>query len=744
PSITEAGVSDTQQNAAADINGTGRYVELTVYEADYWDKVSTQILKDGQIMFVNSMTSQKFVSKDGGSTWDTKSDDAFAAFKEKHYPISTAISKDGTLALICMDKKDESASDENAEYVYNLYIYNTDDTTKQISIDLPDTDSRLSELAFDEQGSLYAYASGCRVIYKIDVSEETTEKVTELQEQCYLMECKDNILMCMSSEKVFLYDMEKKNFIEDEALDSFTKENFQDMSWTGGGFSAYAFLGGDNTIYVAGDNGLHRHVIGGSIIEQVIDGSLSSFGAPSYDIMAVTVNNQSEFLAAYNNGKIVKFTYDATVSSVPSDKITVYSLNDDDAVRQAIAVYQTQYPNMYIEYQIGLDEGGITREDALKKLNTQLLGGNGPDVIMLDNMNIQAYSEKGVLMDLSDVVSEVDKNEGLYTNLIQNMQKDDKIYAIPATFCIPAIGGQKDVVDNINDYQLLADVVEQSRQDYPDTDILFLYSAKDIIKRFMMVCAPAWANDDKKLDTQKVAEFLEQSKRMYDTQMNGTPLEIITSHQKNGDDGGTVYSKYEKYKRGMKASNYLTSQSPIVHGEIIDAHAYREMLSLSKTKGFEDTVVKPLNGQSSNVYCPVSIAGVNAATKNPDAAKQFVSVMLSSSVLEVLEFGLPVNKKALAAKFAYDESKLDEEGGQYSESIVNKDGETYRYIIYPVNQDGIDNLEKWIAVLDTPYQGDTILENAVYTEGAAYIEGRQDIDAAVKAIADSVEIYLYE
>ncbi|MDE7477303.1 MAG: hypothetical protein K2M91_05020, partial [Lachnospiraceae bacterium] len=25
PSITEAGVSDTQQNAAADINGTGRY-----------------------------------------------------------------------------------------------------------------------------------------------------------------------------------------------------------------------------------------------------------------------------------------------------------------------------------------------------------------------------------------------------------------------------------------------------------------------------------------------------------------------------------------------------------------------------------------------------------------------------------------------------------------------------------------------------------------------------------------------
>ena len=29
-------------------------------------------------------------------------------------------------------------------------------------------------------------------------------------------------------------------------------------------------------------------------------------------------------------------------------------------------------------------------------------------------------------------------------------------------------------------------------------------------------------------------------------------------------------------------------------------------------------------------------------------------------------------------------------------------------------------------------------------EGAKYLEGTQDIDAAVKAIADSVELYLYE
>lgn len=67
-----------------------------------------------------------------------------------------------------------------------------------------------------------------------------------------------------------------------------------------------------------------------------------------------------------NNGRIVKFVYDAALPSVPTDRLTVYSLNEDDLVKQTIAACQSQAPNLYIQYQIGMDEDGITREDALK------------------------------------------------------------------------------------------------------------------------------------------------------------------------------------------------------------------------------------------------------------------------------------------------------------------------------------------------------------------------------------------
>ena len=77
-------------------------------------------------------------------------------------------------------------------------------------------------------------------------------------------------------------------------------------------------------------------------------------------------------------------------------------------------------------------------------------------------------------------------------------------------------------------------------------------------------------------------------------------------------------------------------------------------------------------------------------------------------------------------------------------SFSTKDGTHFEYIIYPVKQEGIDKLEAWITQLDTPYLSDTVLETAIYTEGVKYLEGIQDIDATLKAIVDSVEIYLSE
>lgn len=739
--VTDENTVQSGQNDETDGSGMGRYVETTVFEGEnLYDKVEGQILNDGQMVFLNSLSSQKIVSEDSGEAWNAKVGEGFAGFIEEHYPSASAIAKDGTIAIVGMDKREGTES----EYDFNLYIYNTDDTAKQIPLELPDTDSHLRTLAFDEEGTLYVFASGCRNIYRVDTSAGTSEKLVTLDDTTDLIECRDGILMCMTFEKVFLYDLAQKSFIEDEVFDNFIEENYKEMAWTGSGYTAYAFLGADKTIYVAGDKGLYRHVIGGGAVEQVIDGSLSSLGDPTYSIISMMMNDKNEFFTMYNGGKIVKFAYDAAVPTVPNDKITVYSLSEDDLVKQTISAYQTQHPDMFIEYQIGMDEGGVTREDALKKLNTQLFSGSGPDVIMLDGINIDTYAEKGVLMDLSDIVNEIDQHDGLYTNLIEKLQTDDKMYAVPAKFCIPVILGDENYVGSAKDYQSIADMAEKARESYPDTSILTVCSATGIMRRFMPVCAPTWKDDKGQLDQSKVREFLEQSKRLYDVEMNGTPKEYIEQYQQNmiSEDGRNF--EEEKYFMMTYDNSYMMQETPFAYGEVVSAGTYRDMLSVPRIDGLEDTMIKLMSGQCGNVYHPASIIGINSATKNAEAAKQFVGMMLGAAVQETMQFGIPVNKKALPAQFAYDESELGDDGGQYYMGFSTKDGKSFDYTIYPVNQDGIDKLESWIAQLDTPYLSDTVLETAVYAEGAKYLEGTQDIDAAVKAIADSVEIYLYE
>ena len=65
-------------------------------------------------------------------------------------------------------------------------------------------------------------------------------------------------------------------------------------------------------------------------------------------------------------------------------------------------------------------------------------------------------------------------------------------------------------------------------------------------------------------------------------------------------------------------------------------------------------------------------------------------------------------------------------------------------VIYPAKQEDIKKLEDEIAKLNVPYLRDTVLEDAVLTEGEKYFNGSQDLDAAVKSIMNSVAIYMAE
>ena len=84
-------------------------------------------------------------------------------------------------------------------------------------------------------------------------------------------------------------------------------------------------------------------------------------------------------------------------------------------------------------------DNALSREDALKNLNTRLLAGEAPDVIMLDEMDIEQYAEKGVLRELDGILQLYLEDGILYQNIVEGMRmtQKDKIYCVPTMIYLP-------------------------------------------------------------------------------------------------------------------------------------------------------------------------------------------------------------------------------------------------------------------------------------------------------------------
>ena len=73
---------------------------------------------------------------------------------------------------------------------------------------------------------------------------------------------------------------------------------------------------------------------------------------------------------------------------------TIYSLTKSPAVTQTAMLYQQEHPELKVELRVGMeDEAALTRTDAIKQLNTELMSGSGSDLIMMDGLSVVQCAE---------------------------------------------------------------------------------------------------------------------------------------------------------------------------------------------------------------------------------------------------------------------------------------------------------------------------------------------------------------
>ncbi|MDE7340306.1 MAG: extracellular solute-binding protein [Lachnospiraceae bacterium] len=747
--MNESGQSGTQ---SADSTAMGRYVEEIIDLSDRIGYASHIYQMDDGNLLISDNFNAFLVSADKGATWEAETEERSwkTPLIEWDGIDSIAVGADNTVAVVYYENQGDPLDEDYNPFDAKpeLMIVQPDGTETRVEVPLTEEDEAFRSVWISDTGRIFASTYGTN-LYEIK-EDGSGEVFLTLEMSPMLLQFQNNLMIIDGwyYEELLIYDMEKQEYIEDEVLGDFVRENYKDRSNNGGSFyDLYFFMGEENILYLAGKKGLYRHVIGGSAIEQVIDGNLSIFNNPSYTLRGMLALDNSEFVALFGGGKVVRFTYDPDIPTVPSITLKVYSLEENRTVRQAADLYQRAYPEVYVEYEIGIEEGSsVTREDALKILNTKMMADNGPDVLILDGMPVDSYMEKGLLLDLSPMIDSLGGETALFDNLVDAFRVEDKIYMMPVEVQLPLVFGKEAYTSRTAELSDIADAIEKLREDVPEKNLFGDCSASGIMRLFSMISVPFWKTEQGELDEEALEDYLIQVKRIYDAQMNGLSEEALAQYNELNDMltelyGYDVRESSEMVRVDMNYMDYLMGIRQMICATESGEYGYAALCSIQRMEKYEDSKVVPMGDK---IFYPQTLAGIHAVSANIEQAEAFLEVLLGVENQSSLYNGFAVNREAFYKILQEIQDDIDDDGVYSSITMMDEDEQIFRLTIYWPSEAQITELQNWIEAVKIPYIEDTVLEEAVYEAGVAYLQGTQSLEDTLAAIEKKVSIYMAE
>lgn len=485
-------------------------------------------------------------------------------------------------------------------------------------------------------------------------------------------------------EKAYWFDLKAKTLMDqEEELDAFLAGLVQEdgsIYFTGGNYLFLSALGEDGTLYLACEKGLYSYSRQEGEMKLLMEGALSALGDPSEALVGMLWEN-GEFLLMFGNS-LSRISYDANLPSVPEKKLSVYSLERNSILQQAVSVYQKAHPEVLVRYETGMDgNSGQTREDAVKTLNTRLMAGEGPDVMLLDGLPFASYVEKGMLAELDGLYQEISQKEPLFENIALSLMEQGKLCAIPAAFRIPLIFGDGETVQGLSDLASMADATESLREKQEQGSILAAYVPEVLLAQLAPSCAPSWRDEGGNINEEAVREFFTQAKRMYDAEAAG----LTEADQENyrstyvGSDQGTAGYLEAGVNLAWSVVESLSRDRALTTGELSTVSMdYCTVISLSRIQ--PDFTFRSAPGQAENTFRAEEVVGISTLTKERELAEDFVKTLLSDQVMSKVTEAFPVNRESFRKGFETQDRELTETEAFGMIGVAKEDGSIWKRI----------------------------------------------------------------
>lgn len=682
-----------------------------VYDMKAIDKNKVVILAS------NNNKLKYFISENNGESWQDKNLDILNDIDNE--VNDACISKDNNIVITY----------KNKEGKYKNSILYSDGKIEELNIDHSNAKGDLpyNLIKFASNGDILLY-DGDKNIKQINLKDKTIKNNFNF-EYTGLTTTVEN--------KIVNYN---KDYIEYYSLDSGKKidsvKNKMDIK------SIYSDDIYSNSLFFINSDGVNKYKIENNNDKFIIEASKTSFGNSNLSPLYFSQVGENEYLCIFMKQEKNGFKYYlkkyflSNLEVNNNESIRVYSLYENSLMKQIISKYNLENSTQSINYEFGLSEEESDKEaDEIKRLNTELMAGKGPDILVLDGLPYISYMEKGILENMDDIINEYIDENSLFNNIIQ-YYNDSGYYALPLRFNIPIIVGKN--IENVSDLITLTEAIKSLYKE-KCTSILDIYSPTELIKALYYTNSINWLDENNSINTQEIKSFLENCKEIYEILEKTKSKNNYEYHLKNQKyyESINMYEKIKYLNREVSPAILLFGDS----GSKIDIGSMKNFselgLMITICNEFKNYSYRTWNSNEKGMFIPNTLIGINSRSNTKEESKRFLKLLFNNEYQNIdSTLGLPLNKEVFSNSL---NSEIDNAAnGEYS--IDNK--ETIR-IRKPSNEE-ITNFISIVENAKISTNDNLIILNQVIDDMEKYILDKQDINKALKNIKNKVDIYLSE
>lgn len=503
----------------------------------------------------------------------------------------------------------------------------------------------------------------------------------------------------------------------------------------GGTVAGILSVDGQGALYLVDRGGIYRRVRDGSTWERLLDGAEYLLGDPSYScggmaapadggLYLLLVNTQTYTV------KLMRYHWDDSIPARQDEELTVWAVFSGDSLRQAASILQNRRPGVKVTVRSAVDaQTSISTAEAVKALNTELLSGKGGDVLVMDQLNLQRYIDRGLLMDLSGWAQPyIQSGEWLSGVSATLADAQGRIFAVPSRFDVPMLWGKPRELSQFDGYSQWLEWVKAQGAERPAFASLHnaafwfetLYPAREAQWLDAQTGKPVW-------DSPAFITFLEQVKALG----NGYPA---LKENEIGTARGTAWEHVHQDRAALSLEQLYSFWSV----------TYGYSINRQRCEGLPGYVPFPADGGS--VYIPRMVMAVNANTRHQALATEFLDILFSDQV-QGLDFsdGFPVRIAGLD-RLLEEQVGISKDRGQDGPVGQAYTSETSAPLsLYAPDEQTLRGVRAYIDAVDTPAAApDAQLMAYMLEELQPFFDGQKTAQQAAQSLNKRLEAYLAE